>query len=327
MNSLAEIASCLRKGKKTVICGHSMPDGDSVGSALAMGLLLTEMGMENYIAMPDPIPAMFNFLPGVNNLVPYDCLPGDCDLAVVLDCTDLSRLGDELGEIIGRIPMVVNIDHHISNHEFGHCNYVDAKAAAAGEIVYDLIKIMNVPLTDAMAVNLYTAIAMDTGSFRFDNTTDKTHEIAAELMRAGIDTAEINKNLFEKKDLVQLRLLGYALTNLKTAGQGKVAWVTVPLHIMNDLGANDEHADGIINYPRMLNGVEISLLFREISPHRFKVGFRSKKHVDVNRLAAHIGGGGHPRASGCMVEGTLDEVEQKVIGLCIQALESNSQRT
>ncbi len=320
MNSLEEVAGFLRKGKKAVICGHSMPDGDSVGSVLAMGLLLSELGIENYVVMPDPVPAMFGFLPGATDVVTYDCLPGDCDLAVVLDCTDLGRLGDELGEIISKVPVVVNIDHHISNQQFGDCNYVNAKAAASGEIVFELIKIMAVPLTEAMAVNLYTAITMDTGSFMFDNTTAKTHEITAELIRTGIDTAEINKNLFEKKDFVQLKLLGYALNNLKTAGNGTVAWVTVPLEVMKELGANDEHADGIINYPRMLNGVEIGLLFREISPHRFKVGFRSKKRVDVNRLAANFGGGGHPRAAGCVVEGNQEDVEQKVVDLCIQAL-------
>ncbi len=320
MNSLDEVAVLLRKSRKAVVCGHTMPDGDSVGSVLAMSLLLSTIGLISHVATVDPIPAMYSFLPGVEKIQAFNSPVGEYDLAVILDCTDLNRLGGELGDYVSGIPNVVNIDHHISNQEFGSCNYVDAQAAATGEIVFELIRLMGVPLTQDMAVNLYTALAMDTGSFRFDNTTDRTHRITAELIQTGIDVARINRDLFEKKDLVQLKLLGYALTRLKTAADGRVAWVSLPLGVIQEIGAHDEHADGIINYPRMIDGVEVGLLFREISPGRFKVGFRSKKQVDVNKLAGVFGGGGHPRASGCTIEGNLGEVEKKVIDLCIQSL-------
>ena len=320
MNSLIEVADLLRQVKKAVICGHTMPDGDSVGSILATGLLLSAIGIENDIATFDSISNMYDFLPGVEKVVAYDRLRGGYDAAVLLDCTDVNRLGGQLGEYIGKIPTLINIDHHISNQVFGTANYVDATAAATGEIVFELIRVMGVSLTKDMAINLYTALAMDTGSFKFDNTTYRTHEIAAELYKTGIDAAKINRDLFERKDLTQLRLLGYALAQLKTAADGRVAWVSIPLQVARELGASDEHADGIINYPRMLDGVEVGLLFREISPGRFKVGFRSKKQMDVNKLAAMFGGGGHPRASGCMIEGTLAEIEKKVIDLCVETL-------
>lgn len=320
MNSLMEVADCLRGGKKAVVCGHTMPDGDSVGSVLAMSFLLRETGVESYVAASDPIPPVYSFLPGAEYFRYSGDLPRDCDLAVVLDCTDFNRLGDDLRNYVSSIPKVVNIDHHVSNQCFGHCNYVDAAAAATGEIVYELVTLMGIQLSRDIAANLYAAIVMDTGSFRFDNTTGKTHEIAAALIRTGIDTSAINSNLFEKKDLVHLKMLGYALSHIQTAADGKVAWVTIPLEVMQELKADDEHADGIINYPRMLSGVEVGMLFREISPGKFKVGFRSTQNVDANKLASEFGGGGHPRASGCLVEGTREEVEEKVVSLCIRSV-------
>ena len=322
MNTLTEISSCLKKGKRAVICGHEMPDGDSIGSVLAMGFLLAQIGVESYVLTPDRIPAVYDFLPRPGDIRTADNLPEKCDLAVIVDCTDLNRLGDKLSRYISGISVVVNIDHHVSNQEFGHCNYVDSKAAAAGEIVFELIKHMGVPLNHNIAVNLYTAIVMDTGSFRFDNTTGRTHEVAAELVGTGLDIGGINKNLFEKKEFVHLKLLGYALDQLKTAGEGRIAWISLPLGVMHELKAADEHAEGIINYPRMLDGVEIGLLFREIAHGKVKVGLRSNKGSDVNTLAAAFGGGGHPRAAGCLVEGTLEDVEMRVIDTCARALQT-----
>ncbi len=323
MNSFAEISRCLKKSTRAVICGHEMPDGDSVGSVLAMGFLLSELGIDNYVLTPDRIPAVYDFLPRPGDIRTAENLPENCDLAVIVDCTDLNRLGKNISRYINDIPVVVNIDHHVSNLKFGHYNYVDPGASAAGQIVFELIKYMGVPLDLNMAVNLYTAIVMDTGSFRFDNTSARTHEVAAELVNIGLDIAGINKNLFEKKEYVHLKLLGYALDQLQTAVDGQIAWISLSLGIMRKLGAADEHAEGIINYPRMLDGVEIGILFREIAPGKVKVGLRSNKYSDVNKLAATFGGGGHPRAAGCMVEGSLKDVESRVIDLCAKALQTD----
>lgn len=322
MNSLREVAGLLRRGKRAVICGHSMPDGDSIGSVLAMSFLLRGIGVECSVISPDNVPDVYGFLPGFQSIRTYDGSLPECDMAVILDCTDLKRLGDELGKGISGIPVIINIDHHISNQEFGTCNYVDSGAAATGEIVYELANILALPMSEETAVNIYTAIVMDTGSFRFDNTTARTHEITADLVRKGINTAVVNQNLFEKKEFVQLKLLGYALDRLQVTAGGRIAWTTIPFEAIREIGAQDEHADGIINYPRMLEGVEIGLLFREVKPGLFKVGFRSRQHADVNRLAAAFGGGGHPRASGCSVEGSRTEVEEKVLSLCIKTLEN-----
>lgn len=320
MNSLREIAEFLKTAKKAIVCGHAMPDGDSVGSVLAMRLMLSSIGVESYATSPDPVPAMYDFLPGADKITLLSEAPDGCDFAVILDCTDLGRLGDKDGQKIANIPNIVNIDHHVSNGGFGKCWFVDEKAAATGEIVFELAKIMGITIDKDIAINLYTAIVMDTGSFRFDNTTEKTHEITAELVRTGIEISEINRNLFERKDLTHLKMLGYALGQLKLTAEGKVAWIAIPLKVMQEMGAKDEHADGIINYPRLLNGVEIGMLVREITPGRFKVGFRSKQKVDVNKLASRFGGGGHPRAAGCSIEGSLQEVEARVLQECMEVL-------
>ncbi|WP_418790180.1 DHH family phosphoesterase [Phosphitispora sp. TUW77] len=324
MNTLDEVSRCLKNGKRAVICGHEMPDGDSIGSVLAMGFLLSEMGLETYVLTPDKIPAVYDFLPCSGEIRTVENLPEKCDLAVVLDCTDMNRLGDKISRYISDISLVVNIDHHISNREFGHYNYVDSTAAAAGEIVFELIKHMGVTINSNMAVNLYTAIVMDTGSFRFNNTSSRTHEVAAELVKTGLDIAEINRNLFERKEYVHLKLLSYALDHLQTSGKGRIAWISLPLSIMLELGAGDEHAEGIINYPRMLEGAEIGILFREIVPGKVKVGLRSNKYSDVNKLAAEFGGGGHPRAAGCLVDGSMEDVESRVIDLCARALDTGN---
>ena len=324
MSSLVEIAGILKKAKKAVVCGHSMPDGDSIGSVLAMGILLNKIGVESYLATPSPVPVMYDFLPGFDKIGALKDFPADCDLAVFLDCTDLGRLGEDSVINLSTVSITVNIDHHVSNEGFANLNYVDPEAAATGEIVFELAKIMGITIEKDLAVNLYTAIAMDTGGFRFSNTTAKTHQIASVLIETGIDVSDTNYNLFEKKDFIHLKLLGYALAELKTAAEGRLAWVTLPMEIMHEFGALDEHAGGIINYPRMLNGVKIGLLFREISPDKFKIGFRSTNQVDVNKLAAIFGGGGHPRASGCSVEGNQQDVEQRVIKACIEALNTRT---
>lgn len=322
MNSIKDIIDCLKNAKKAVICGHVMPDGDSIGSVLAMQMLLSGLGAESHIIANNPVPVMYSFLPGVNDIKNPAHFPQNCDTAVILDCTDLGRLGEEIKSKVENIKKIINIDHHVSNSVFGNINYVDTMAAATGEIVFDIIKMMGIEITREMAVSLYTAITMDTGGFMFDNTTAKSHRIAAELIDAGVNAGEINKTLFNSRDLVQLKLLGYALAQLKTTAKGKIAWTTIPLQVMHELGTLDEHADGIVNYPRTVRGVEIGILIREVEPRKFKVGFRSNRVVDVNKIAAVFGGGGHPRASGCMVEGALADVERKVLDACLESLET-----
>lgn len=321
MNKLKKnLSALIKNARNIVICGHAMPDGDSVGSTVAMGLLIKMMGKNVTVISSDQVPRSYEFLPGVKDVKGVGDFSEACDLAIVLDCTDLNRGGDELAALLKKVPTIVNIDHHVSNHQFGHYNFVDPAAAATGELVYRLAGALGLTVTYDIAMNLYTAIAMDTGSFRYDNTTADTHRIAAELIGTGINVARINENLFERKEIITLRLLGRALSGINLSPCGRVSWITVPHSMMEEMNARDEHADGIVNYPKTAEGVEIGLLFREIEPGKIKVGFRSKETADVNKLAAKFGGGGHPRAAGCMIKGDLAEVEAEVVRTALQAL-------
>lgn len=320
MNDFKILSDIIKKSESIMICGHVMPDGDSVGSTVAMGLALKMMGKKVTVISTDTIPKSYGFLPGVKDVGGLKDFPKACDLAIVLDCTDLYRGGDELAALVKNVPIIVNIDHHVSNNNFGHYNYIDPAAAAAGQLVYRLIKDLGLNVTADIAMNLYTAIVMDTGSFRYENTTADTHKIAAELISTGIKVAQINENLFENKEVITLKLLGRALAGIRRSPCGRVAWISVPFSVMEEMGARDEHADGIVNYPRTAEGVEIGLLFREIEPGKIKVGFRSKETADVNKLAANFGGGGHPRAAGCLVLGKLPEVETKIVAAALASL-------
>ncbi|WP_160315577.1 DHH family phosphoesterase [Thermincola ferriacetica] len=312
-NNLDQVAEAIRKAKHIIVCGHAMPDGDSIGSTLAMGLFLKSMDKKVTMLTPDPIPQIYGFLPLVQEIKPPEEFPDDADTAVILDCTDLNRVGAYLADRLKKVPVLINIDHHISNQVYGTYNYIDATAAATGEQVYRLINVFDKPVNQDLATCLYVALVMDTGSFRYENTTDKTHMICAELLKTGINAAYINTCLFENKDVTGLLLLGRALSRLKVSDCGRVAWISIPLQLAQELGAKDEHAEGIVNYPRQVRGTVVGLLFREIAPNRVKVGFRSKETVDVNKLAAFFGGGGHPKAAGCQIEMPLQEAEEKVL--------------
>lgn len=322
MNNLSELIQALTRAEKIVIVGHIAPDGDSIGSVLAMGLALQRLGKEVCMLTADPIPETYNFLSGVNDFKKVTEISANFDLALILDCTDLHRCGDKISLFLAKVPMIVNIDHHISNQFFGQFNYVDAKASATGEIIYKVVKELGVPLTVDIATCIYTAIVMDTGSFKYDNTSVKSHRITAKLIETGIDVSTINTRLFEEKPFVSMKLLGEALQVLKISSCRRVAWMSITREIMERTGASEQDTDGIINYPKMIAGIEVGLLFREIENNKIKIGFRSKGLIDVNQLAGQFNGGGHPRAAGAMLAGNLNEIEAKVINAVISALPS-----
>lgn len=322
MNSeMQSIIQALKKAEKVVVCGHSMPDGDSIGSTIAMGEVLKSLGKDVTMITPDEVPQMYGFLPSINELVRLQSLPNDFDTAVVVDCTDLNRINAPLSEGLAKIPVIINIDHHVSNQYYGSFNYVDPKAAATAELIFNLAKALEISISKEMAISLYTSIVMDTGSFRYENTTEKTHRISAELVEMGVNVALVNSYLFENKELTGLRLLGRSLCNLNVTDCGRVAWISIPYELTKEIGAKDEHAEGIINYPRRVAGVQVGLLFREITPNRIKVGFRSKDTIDVNKIAAVFGGGGHPRAAGCQLEMPIKAAEKEVLETVISQID------
>ncbi len=320
MNDLRAIAGALQQSRKVIISGHVMPDGDCVGSVAALGLALTQLGKEVTMALPDPVPEIYLFLPGAADFaIGESALTVDYDTFMVLDCSVPERLG-VLRALLERRLTVCNIDHHASSHHFADYNYIDPQAAATAEIVQDLCALLGARITPEIAACLYAGILTDTGSFQYENTTPDTHRRAAALIECGAPAVMINIQIYEQKPLAHLKVLAAALPTLRLSPCGRVAWMSVTRELLASLGAKDEHVNGLINYARSVRGVEVALLFREIAPGRYKVSFRSKEAVDVNRLAARFGGGGHVRAAGCVLEGDLDRLQVRLVEAAVEAV-------
>ncbi|GFN23840.1 DHH family phosphoesterase [Thermanaeromonas sp. C210] len=313
MNLVAAIAEELAGAREVAIASHGLPDGDCIGSTLALAAALRRQGAAVTTIIGDPVPPMYRFLPGSEEVVlPHEiaALP---PLLVVVDCTDLERVREGFGERRREVQRIINIDHHVSNSFFGDLNLVDPGAAATGELVYGILKEMGTAVDAPIATALYTALVTDTGSFQYENCRADTLRMAAELMDLGADMQLIREFLWESKPLLSLRLLAHVLSTLSLACGGKVAWVVIRQEVMVRLGAGPEHVEGLVNYPRSVAGVEVGLAFRELEDGMIKVALRSKKQVDVNEIAGLFGGGGHKRAAGCTIPGPLEAAVEKVV--------------
>lgn len=318
---MQEVIEAIRKHKKFLISAHINPEGDSLCSQLAMKELITAIGKEAVIINNDPVPAHYKFLPGINKLSTDLAKKVDFDAALILDCPTLKRVG-RVSDMIGKGKTIINIDHHISSERFGDVNWVDANASSTGEMVYKLFKEMNVSLTKEIALSLYIAILTDTGSFNYDNTSAITHEIAGDLLGYGLEPGSVSESVYERRTLTDIKLLGLVLSTLKVNKSGEVAYLEITRKMISETGADITKSEGFINYARSIDGVKVAALFKEDAKdaNKINVSFRSKAGVDVNKIASFLGGGGHVKASGCVLEGTLADVEAKVIAKIEESL-------
>lgn len=313
MENLEDIIRVLRTADHILITSHVNSDGDSIGTLVGLGLALKSLGKEVIMVNPDPVPDVYRFLTGADQIIIPDQLEEVPDTVVLVDCSGLDRVGQVLAERIKEVPLLINIDHHISNAYFGHYNLVEVKAAAAAEIVVHLLQHWGIQFNKDIATALYTGILMDTGSFQYPSTTYTTHQTAAYLLQQGVDLDQVRGALFESRSPAVIKLIGEAMRSFQTCAEGKIAWIVVTQEILKCTGARVEHCDGLINFPRSIAGVEIAILFRELAPGKIKVGLRSKYGADVNQLAERFGGGGHKRAAGCLLDGSVEEVVERVI--------------
>jgi phosphoesterase RecJ-like protein len=314
MNSMAQIARQLQNSDDYLIVGHSIPDGDCVGSLLGLYLGLTDCGKKVAMALQDAVPERYHYLSGWEEIKRPSELKVIPANIIFLDCADRDRVGDELLALINNPKTVVfNIDHHIQSAPYGEYNYIDPGAAATGEIIFSLLQTMQVQIRPAIADCLYAAIVMDTGGFLNSNTTPTTMHIAASLLEMGANVDQARVRLFESKSRLEVALLGLALKYIEFSDDGRIAWMSLPYEKVKAIDALDFHPEGIINYTRMIDGVEVGILFREIEPGIVKIGFRSKGNTDVASIAALYNGGGHRQAAGARQEGKLEEVRDKVI--------------
>lgn len=298
---------------------HINPDGDAIGSMLALGLAIKSIGTDVVVLKNDEIPEKYRFLPGQKLLRACEQVAEAPELVIVLDCGDEDRLGEGKA-LISTAQCVINIDHHISNTMFGSMNLVDANAAATAEIVYQLIKLLGVKIDLDIAACIFTAIVTDTGCFRYDSTTWVTHAIAGELISLGLKTGPICDLVFSQRSFPRTMLIGKAINSLKLYHKGRTAVMTITEDMLKETGSCPGDIEGLIDFARDIKGVEIAVLIKESKENQVKVAFRSKERFDVSAIAARFGGGGHKRASGCIMEGPIDralEILLDVISITI----------
>lgn len=293
------ILDLIRANERFLVCSHSRPDGDAVGSVLAMGMLLQQMGKRFDLVTADRIPAIYTTLPWSDRIQTVGRVYGPYDAVILLECDSLART-----RLRGLEPFYhVNIDHHPTGTHFAHLNWIDRDAASVGELVFRIVKAAGATVTPEMATCLYVTLLTDTGGFCYGGTRASTFALAEELTRAGADPVKIAQQVYFSISMSKLLLAGAALSNLKR--EGRLAWLWVTNHDMIRTCASEEDCEGIVNYAISVAGVEAAIFLRELPEGRIRLSLRSKGQVDVSAVAAALGGGGHETAAGVTLDGPL----------------------
>lgn len=316
--SIRDVADAIRKYDNYLITSHVNVEGDAIGSEIGLYYMAKQLGKNVIMVNSDTVPERYRFLPSWNKIIIGNDIGAKKYFNVIIvDCPDMERSGKIAGLLNapGEKINIINIDHHVSNKNFGDFNWVEPDASSCGEMVYKLYKEMGLNITDDIAIPLYVAILTDTGSFRYDSTTSETHRICADLIKLGIKPAKIAEKVYETKDIGDMQILAKALLTIKVTKDGKIAYMYVTKQMMRETHTTPDRTDGFINFARAIEGTEISIFFREDmeDAEKIHVGFRSKGSANVNVLATKFGGGGHPKASGCAQKGPLDKVMEKVL--------------
>jgi bifunctional oligoribonuclease and PAP phosphatase NrnA len=314
---LARIRDEISRRERFIISSHARPDGDSIGSQLALALALRALGKQVEIVNKDPAPAPLMAFPGVPAIRVADSVSDDYDAAIIMECSDLGRTG-----VAGLDRyFVINIDHHPGNADYGALNWFDAGAAACAEMVFDLVNTLGVPLSPEIATHLYIGILTDTGSFHYSNITPKTFDICRQLVEAGVDPPRVARNIFDSNTLGRLKLFGAVLSSIELEDGGRLAVVCVDRAMAAAAGGTYDDTEGLINLPLTVKEIQAVVFFKEIDARHYRVSMRSKGDIDVCAVAKQYGGGGHKNASGCTVTGAYREVRDELIARLTQAIE------
>lgn len=314
--SLKKCAEYIRKNNSFLITSHTSAEPDALGSELALYLLLKRLKKRAVIVNDETVPAEYAYIRGTQKIKTYQPamkkMKFDC--FCIVDCSSLSRCG-RVSSLARGAKVVLNIDHHISNSFFAGVNWVDAQVSSASEMVYHLFRYMRVKIDPLAARLLYLGILTDTGSFRYTNTTAGTHLVAAELLKYGLDAADIYKEAYSNIPFPRMKLLGAGLSGVKRGACGKLVWLRLKKSFCKNGSGSFDLGDQLLTLMRAIKGVEVAVLFREDFSARgeVRVNLRSQGRLDVNRVAAQFGGGGHRTASGCTIKGTLQKAETAVL--------------
>jgi len=314
--SVQQIVEQIRNNQRFLVVAHRNPDGDAIGSTLALAQALQEMGKKVIAYNADSVPEVMHFLPQhqlIQNSLPEN---SDFDVAFVLDAGEIDRTALPVADLART---VINIDHHPFS-SFGDLCYVDTNACATAILVYRILHACQYQPSIAVAKALYLGILSDTGSFRYSSANQEAFAVAGELISLGVDPWEVSSNLYESHAPERMHLLGLVLPTLHISSCGRYASISMTSEILKQSGASAEHADGFVNYPRSIRGVEVALFFHQVSDNLYKISFRSRGSVDVGALSRKLGGGGHHNAAGAKLNGTLNEVRTSVFTLLDQTL-------
>ena len=319
-----QVADRIRRGSKFLITSHRNPDGDALGSSLALQGIIRKLGKEAQIIVRDDFNQALKKMPGAEEIVISDSLPPEypksIDAIFTMECPEHQRTGFPV------LPgPVINIDHHLGNEEYGEINYLDVEAPSVGEMILQMNRrFLNVPLDRQIATAMYVSLSTDTGFFRYSNTTLRAFEAAADMVRAGADPGEISLWINESVSPGSIKLLGLCLNTMELVADKRIATLEFPQRFLTEAGATPEDSEGIVNYGRMIDGVMISALFKEAKDGSTRISMRAKPGVDVQKVAARYGGGGHAAASGCSHKGTIAEAKREIVPLLVEALGQSS---
>lgn len=318
---MQQVIAQLKQKNNIFIAAHIHPDGDAVGSVLGMGLALEQIKKKVTLYIQDAIPAVYQFLPSVHQIRKD---PGDIkqfDAAVILDCSDLHRIGS-LAEAVSRIPMLINIDHHTTNTRFGKLQLIDPEASSTAEIVYRIIREMNIPIDKGIAYALYTGIMADTGSFRFSNTTPAAFEISHEMVKCGADPHRVAHHVYETISLNRIKLLTMIFDSIEVSENGNLSIMTLTQNMLAASGTEVEDVNGLINYARRIEKVRLAVLLYERKTRNgrrpgseFHVSLRSDGSVNAAAIATSFGGGGHHNAAGFDIKTTLPKLKAMIFDI------------
>lgn len=308
---LATLVKKIKNSQTILIATHENPDGDGIGSIIALGEGLKQLKKKVVLYIKDPVPKMYHYLPGhkdIKNTIPKNA---KFDLSFLVDLGELERVGQEFIQHPGR-KETISLDHHANGAHNADFNFCLPKEASSGEVIYKILKALKVKFNKKIATGIYTAMVTDTGSFKYSNTNAHTFAVASDLMQYKIDVWQVAFHCFESSSRERMEYLKRALNSLEIHKSGKMASIVLTQADLEASGAKSEEAEGFINYPRSVEGVEVAISFKEIGQNHYKISFRSKEYVDVGRVANSFGGGGHTRASGCKVKGTWPQVRDQI---------------
>ena len=313
---LSQVVELIENKNFFGITTHRRPDGDGIGSSLALYWLLRSLGKKSEVIVRDPVPSSCLRLPGASEVRRVETIDREYDAVFVMECSDVERPGiKDLDK-----QFVVNIDHHSSSALFGEINWIDSTASAVGEMIYNLCKAIGGRVTREIAECVYTALLTDTGSFHFSNTTERTFKVASELLRAGVKPAKSAESVFNSYPWSRVQLLAQVMSSVKRHDSGKVASLRQSQDMLDFSQATEEDAEGFVNIPLTAEDVEAVVMLKESAPGVFRASLRSKGDVNVAKIAEKFNGGGHKNAAGCTLQGDWDAVEEKLVDLLVEAV-------